>query len=73
MPHRLSPRESRRLLRQFLRQEEGDPRGELLFAGGGPRRHESAPPAFPDRATGPYEAPYPVLDGYTTERTVIVP
>ncbi len=74
MPHRLSPRESRRLLRQFLPQdEEREPRGGMLFAFGRPHHREPAASIPPDRATGPYEAPYAILDGYTTERTVIVP
>ncbi len=72
MPHRLSPRESRRLLRQFLRQEEPVPGEEMRFAGVGARRREPAP-ALPGRATGPYELAYPISDGYTTARTVLVP
>ncbi len=73
MPHRLSPRESRRLLRQFLRQEEPAPGEEMRFAGTGARRREPVRPAPAGRATGPYELRYPVSDGYTMERTVLVP
>ncbi len=73
MPHRLSPRESRRLLRQFLRHEEPVPGEEMRFAGAGARRRTPAPPAVPGRATGPYERAYPILDGYTAERTIVVP
>ncbi len=72
MPHRLSNRESRRLLRQFLRQEEPAPGEEMRFAGAGARRRQAVP-ALPAHATGPYERAYPISDGYTTERTVIVP
>ncbi len=75
MVQRLSPRESRRLARRLLGQDDRAPRAALLFAGGAheplERRIAPEPPRPPAR--GPYELEYSISAGYTTERTIIVP
>ena len=73
MPHRLSPPESRRLVRQILSRDEPQPRDGMLSASGTGQRFEPARPPLSTRGVGPYESDYEVCDGYTMERTVIVP
>ncbi len=72
MEHRLSPRESRRLVRQFLRQEQRLP-AVVLHAAGAVPREESVPFAQPARHMGPYEVEDITSAGYLVERTIIVP
>ena len=73
MLRRLSPRESRRLVRQLLRQQELAPGPAMLFASGARPRRDPRPPSPATRALGPYELGYAISDGYTAERTIIVP
>ncbi len=75
MVQRLSPRESRRLARRLLGQDERAPRAALLFAGGAtaPLDRSNPEPPRPARTRGPYELEYAISAGYTTERTIVVP
>jgi len=72
MVHRLSPRESRRLVRQFLRQEQRAP-ADVLFAAGLAPLPDPSPVARAAHAVGPYEVDDITADGYVIERTIIVP
>ncbi len=72
MEHRLSPRESRRLVRQFLRLDRRAP-AVVLFAGSTPPRDEPPPLQRPAHHAGPYEVDDITDSGYVIERTIIVP
>ncbi len=73
MQHRLSPRESRRLVRRFLRQEEQIPSPAIFLAGGAPGAPAPAAPEPSQPRRGPYELEYAISGGYVTERTIILP
>ncbi len=75
MVQRLSARESRRLVRRLLHQDEREPRATLLFAGGAPlpRAPVAREPAQAARPLGPYELEYSIALGYTAERSIILP
>ena len=75
MVQRLSARESRRLVRRMLDQNEREPRATLLFAGGAPspRAPIVREPSAPARPRGLYEFQYPIAPGYTMQRTIILP
>ena len=74
MRQRLSLRESRRLQRRFLQND--DRTGPVMLLAGsasssGPGREPVPVPQVPAR--GQYEWQYPVSDGYAAPRTIIVP
>lgn len=75
MDHRLSPRESRRLVRRFLRLDERGPGVAVIYAAGiRPAGEGSRPGSAPVHANlGPYETDYEVAEGYSEDRTIIRP
>jgi len=73
LDHRLSPRESRRLARRF--QDEHTPR--MAIPSASEARRTAGPghsaPAVAPAIRGPYEVEYLISDGYSSERTIILP